>query len=521
MRMIPSQPLQTTSNAEKYVFDQLRMAFTQANQTSWFAMHSLNLPRHAYKRFGEIDFLVCGPSGIFVLEVKGGGVSCHDGLWETTNRYGETKKLRESPFKQAESALHGLRKRLPHSLEDIFVIGYGVILPDVDRLPESAEWERAMLANSRDCKQFEKWLNQFVVYWRDKSFHKTTATPLQLKELQQHLRPDFEVVIPLHVSADNIEKQIIRLTEDQMKFIDIAEVNPRILCSGGAGTGKTMLALELAKRWGALGMKTALVCHSPWLKHFLERSAVQGLTVSLVDALSITARRTGIEQFDALIVDEGQDILHMEALDMLDAHLEGGIHDGRWCFFHDINNQSGLCGRYVPDAYAYLGSLSPVRIPLKTNCRNSLPILHQIQKELDADLGNAGVGNGPLVRQAYVTASDAPSIVEKEIQYLVSEGFNLDDIAILSPLPFKESCVFLMSPKLHATIVVLDEASPRNTNHNNIGFAQIEDFKGLESKVVILVDMPELKGTHLRSLHYVGMSRARVLLSIIYIATTS
>ena len=105
MRMIPGEPLHTVSRAEMRVFDQLRAAFSKPDQNGWFALHSLNLPRHEYKRFGEIDFVVCGPDGLFVLEIKGGRVSCHDGIWETTNRYGETERLRESPFKQAEGAL--------------------------------------------------------------------------------------------------------------------------------------------------------------------------------------------------------------------------------------------------------------------------------------------------------------------------------------------------------------------------------------------------------------------------------
>ena len=138
MRMIPSQPLATDSKLEPKVFDQLRLAFSGGDNSSWFAMHSLNLPRHEYKRFGEIDFVVCGPKGLFVLEVKGGSVSCHDGIWETTNRYGETDRLKESPFSQAHSAMHGLLKKLPSTMSNAFVVGYGVIMPGVERLPDSA-----------------------------------------------------------------------------------------------------------------------------------------------------------------------------------------------------------------------------------------------------------------------------------------------------------------------------------------------------------------------------------------------
>ncbi len=500
------------------MFDQLRAAFSGPDQNGWFAMHSLNLPRHEYKRFGEIDFVLCGPDGLFVLEVKGGGVSCHNGIWETMNRYGEIARLRESPFKQAEGALHGLREKLPASLSNIFVVGYGVVMPDVERLPVSAEWDHAVLADGRDFSQFEKWLERFIRYWRAKDTRKTAASPSQLNGLQQHLRPDFEAVVPLHVSAHDVETRIARLTEDQLRLIDVVEANPRVICSGGAGTGKTMLALELAKRWGASGMKTVLACHSPWLKRFLERNAVPGLTVSLAESIHVAAKRVGIEKFDALIVDEGQDILNMDALAPLDNCLCGGISEGRWCFFHDANNQSGLCGSYVPDAYDYLESFCPVRIPLKTNCRNSLPILQRIQGDLDADVGNSGVGDGPAVREVHVADTDgAIQALEKELRGLVDgEGFNPGDVVVLSPFPFAQSWTSSLPTDLCDSISVLDDASPRNVNRHTIGFAQIGDFKGLESEVIVLVDMPRPgRSENLRSYHYVGMSRARALLSMI------
>ena len=54
------------------------------------------------------------------------------------------------------------------------------------------------------------------------------------------------------------------------------------------------------------------------------------------------------------------------------------------------------------------------------------------------------------------------------------------------------------------------DASPRNMNRHTIGVAQILDFKGLESEVIFLVDMPKPgRSETLGSCHYVGMSRAR------------
>ncbi|MBK7646962.1 MAG: NERD domain-containing protein [Betaproteobacteria bacterium] len=518
MRMIPREPLHTNSDAEKRVFDQLRAAFSGPDQMAWFSMHSLNLPRHEYKRFGEIDFIVCGPDGLLVLEVKGGGVSCRDGVWVTRNRYGETDRLKESPFKQAEGALHGLRKKLPHLLEPVFVSGYGVVMPDVENLPESAEWDRAVFADAKDFKQFEKWLSRLIKHWSAKDPRKPHATFEQLKQLQQLLRPDFEAVVPMHVTAGAVESRIARLTEDQLRLIDAVEANDRVICSGGAGTGKTMLGLELAKRWTAAGMTVAMTCHSPWLKSFLDRVPLAGLTVCLSDSIHLAARRNGIEKFDAVVVDEGQDILNMESLSKLDAYVKGGLDKGRWCFFHDINNQSGLCGAYVPDAYEYLSIFAPTKIPLRTNCRNSLPILNRIQDALQADMGNSGVGDGPSVRESFANDhQEAIQFIEHELETLTEkEGFMYGDIVILSHLPFAASLASSLSHRWRKSISILDGASPLSSVRQTIGFAQIPDFKGLESEVIVLVDLPTPgSSADLLSLHYVGMSRARVVLSMI------
>lgn len=518
MRMIPSQPLQTHSRAEQRVFDQLRRVFEEPEYLDWFALHSLNLPQHEYKRFGEIDFVLCGPEGLFVLEIKGGGVSCHSGIWETINRNGETRRLRESPFRQARSALHSLQKLLSDELIKHFVTGYGVIMPDVDALPESVEWDPATFATARDFRRFESWLEKFIDHWRKKDPHKAPADTALLEQLQKRLRPDFEALPTLHAAARGVTKSIARLTQDQYRLIDIVDANSRVVCKGGAGTGKTLLALELSRRWAAQGLHTVLVCHSPWLKHFLEQHATPNLTVSLDHSLAVTARRTGLEQFDALIVDEGQDLLNIDILAQLDRFVRGGLADGRWCFFHDINNQTGLCGSFSPAAQEHLESFGHACVPLTINCRNSRQILERIQRDLGADMGNAGVGDGPEVRDRHVDNKKSSSkLLEEELEKLVhSEGFPLGDIVVLSPRGFDESCASSLSAAWRNAIVQLDESSSRKKERNRVGFASISDFKGLESEVIILVDIPE-PGTDstLRSSHYVGMSRARALLSMI------
>ena len=66
-------------------------------------------------------------------------------------------------------------------------------------------------------------------------------------------------------------------------------------------------------------------------------------------------------------------------------------------------------------------------------------------------------------------------------------------------------------------ISVLDSSSALSATKHSIGFAQIGDFKGLESDVVVLVDLPAPGASgDFRSLHYVGMSRAKAVLSLIF-----
>ena len=88
----------TESAAERALFERFR---DEPGTEQWTVLHSLGLARRGRKPYGEIDFVVLIPSaGVFCLEVKGGGVTRHDGVWTTTGRHG-TSELKRSPFLQA------------------------------------------------------------------------------------------------------------------------------------------------------------------------------------------------------------------------------------------------------------------------------------------------------------------------------------------------------------------------------------------------------------------------------------
>lgn len=523
MRMIPASPHKTDSTAEKKVFDILRRVFDGPHYSDYVGFHSLNLTRHAKKRFGEIDFLIVCPLGILVLEIKGGRVSCSEGVWQYTNKTGSVNISYEGPFKQAESALHGLisklREKISNQIVEEFSIGFGVILPDCKLTATSSEWDPQMVCDDGSHNDMERWLKGLLRYWRGKDSKERQASSETIKQVVQFLRPNFEAIIPLHSRLEDASTEVHRLTDAQMAFVDSMELNKRIICSGGAGTGKTFLAIEVARRWCTNGEEIALVCSSPWLMNYLKaKFSVPGLTVCTLQGLNGAARRVGIEKFAALIVDEGQDLLSMEQLAKLDSSVTGGLENGRWVFFHDANNQAGLFGEVEPDALEYLNSLDAFRIPLKRNCRNTKVILDKIKNTTGADTGVLGAGMGAEVVELHASSVvDAAQLVEKEIQRIVVDGgVSESNVTILVHSINVKNFVDQLSSKTRQKILYLDEYSMKSFPPSGISISDISNFKGLENEVIIVVGTPEeIKNDVVRANVYVAYSRAKALLSVI------
>ena len=448
-------------------------------------------------------------------------------MWQYEDRFGRTVESHEGPFRQAETALRGLmedlRAGLPVGALDRITVGYGVLFPDCDFRTESAEWDRAMVGDARASRDLEGWLRRLFAYWRERDGSSGRTDEETVSTLQAYLRPEVdglasEAETPLIEQVEDARQRVERFTDDQMRMADVAEANPRVLCAGGAGTGKTFLAERLARRWAAARAQVALVCRSPWLRHFLDsRLAAPGVTVSLIDGVRLDCRRAGLTRFDALIVDEGQDLFEKRCLETLDGVLAGGLNSGRWCWFHDLNNQS-LTHRFESEAKEHLESLAPVQMPLRINCRNTRVILEWIQDELDADLGVRGAGAGPAVRcQTAENRRDSAERAAREIRELVDMGgLAPGSVTILSPFDLADSSIAEMPVDAARRIRRLDEYSMRSPPVDKVGFARIDEFKGLENEAIVVMDLPAPNaGDPYMAAQYVAMSRARSVLSLI------
>lgn len=516
MKLVPARPYETESNAEIKVFDLLASAEFPDHHPKGF--HSLLLTHHEQKRVGEADFVILSIYGLFVLEVKGGSIKLEDGKWTTTGKNGANKI--QDPFHQANTAVHAISNKVNDFLgskKQRFAIGYGVVFPDCKFSQYGAEWDREMVCDRDDMCNFNHWLRSLFNYWHDRPNNDMLLTQSDVDAFSLFLRPSFELIQPLFDQVKQVENSSVRLTEEQYHYVDIAMDNQRVICSGGAGTGKTFLAAEMARRMLNDDKNVLLVCKSSWLRHYLTtRIPSDKLIVATISSVASAMRRAEFDAFDVLIVDEGQDLLNFEDLHQLNHLVSGGFKEGQWYFFHDSNNQSNLLSSLEPDALDWLKSQSnPTNLKLRVNCRNTTNILGAIQSELQCDVGKPTLVGGPEVIEYRDGREGMTEKLEALLGELQSSELNMGTITILSSVQKRKSIVADLSYEVQNVISELDDYKVRKMPFAGITFAQIKDFKGLENDVIILVDMPHpdtLTTNDSTALHYVGMSRARAML---------
>lgn len=223
--MIPPLLYHTDSKAEQVVFNHLKQSFVDKDQ--YVAMHSVKLCHHQKKRFGEIDFLLCTNYGLFVLEIKGGRVSCQNGIWHYQDKTGRTN-TGGSPFHQADTAMQALRQSLLEkfgkALVDNICFGYGVILTD-SRLPnhviETLEYEKPMLCHGGEHQSLQKWLLVFFKYWQNRNKKIMPMVDMMsdeiLLDIIQYIRPNF---VSFDYVSDKAEKVCDMKHVDKDKAVD-------------------------------------------------------------------------------------------------------------------------------------------------------------------------------------------------------------------------------------------------------------------------------------------------------------
>lgn len=550
-KMLPSIVRDGTSSPGEYamfarIHDEL--------SNDWTVLHSLGLTIHNAKPWAEIDFVLVGPPGVICLEVKGGLVSRSDGIWYTTPQRGRhaglPRRLHESPFEQVGSAsaqlFQFIQRACPGAAKAI--TGYAVATPDVEWRVRGPDIDLALVYDQRDhARPFAEFLDRVVRRWHERlgglGRKLETLGRYDKQAVIESIRGDFHLVPSLRASAEAADRELVQLTDEQCQLFARLAANPRVVARGGPGTGKTFIAAEEARRLAGLGQSVLYICFSRNLARYIAGALadVSAITVrtlhSLMNELVDTAGRSSelpdvdesdlfaiflpelaleilldsseVGRFDAVVIDEAQDLLHEPYIDVVDALVKGELKNGTWrCF---IDASQNILGSIAPAALLRLQAAAPVEWPLTVNCRNTQPIAIQVALLSGVPMAEVLAPDGPAAELAWYTSSDDQrNAISARLRTLRREGFAPRQITVLSRYRLERS---ITHDGLGISLRDISRGGFGSTS-DEITFSTVSSFKGLEAEIVLLVDVDDLSSAGGLISVYVGASRARVALYV-------
>ena len=498
-------------------------------------------------RDGEIDFVVAHPEkGLLLIEVKGGRIAYRpqDGRWTSTDRDGVTHEI-DDPIEQLLVNRHGFLDRL-HALPELagvwLPVGYAVAFPHCDfshDLLRRPDLDRAIVLFEADFDRIAAWVEGAYAFWAGGEQRPRGLDPRRLRALDDALAGPVELRVPLAGALRDGESRIERATAEQCRVLDMMRGNRRVAVRGGAGTGKTVLALEQARRLAAEGHAVLLTCFNRALADWLQRAAAaaspapdvmsfhelcrrfveaSGALPSwptdpdqafwdqrLPELLLAALDRLPERRYDAIVVDEGQDFRDTWWAPLL-LTLRDPDHGILWVF-HDDNQ--ALFRR----ADALPGGLVPVA--LTRNLRNSRAIHAAVSRHYRGGAYEPEGPDGPEVAFHPIAGpGQLPRELGRVLHHLViDEKLKLADVAVLTGRSLSPGAPArtALRPEVKAGQFRLRLGWP--DEEGAVLVESVRRFKGLERSAIVLVELEDRLADP--AVLYVALSRARQLLVVI------
>lgn len=170
-----------------------------------YVLHSLGLPKHQTKIYGEIDFVVVCERGIACLEIKGGRVECKEGRWIFTDRYGVEREKPEGPFAQVTGNMFSLRQIFTQKFSNIpqmknVLVACDVVFPDIEFTSKSQEIITEIIYDKR-TESITEYINRVFDYWEGRQHREPSKLPPNaIKEVVNYLRGEFLLVVRVFVN---------------------------------------------------------------------------------------------------------------------------------------------------------------------------------------------------------------------------------------------------------------------------------------------------------------------------------
>ncbi len=521
--------LPTGSAAERRLYEgfleQLDEAFVIYHSVDWV------VGGRAGPDEGEADFVITHPElGLLALEVKGGRVAYDPGTrrWSQTGHSG-THGLDEDPFHQSKGAMHSLVRILegqPGWDRWKPSYGFGVAFPDGRY--ETAAHPGApveIVIDRHDLTRLAERVPEVMGTW---ARARRRFGEEGMEAISKALGFSVEIRTPLRLRFDEEDKKIVELTSDQAWVLAFVLHRRRAAVTGPAGSGKTVLALSVAKQLATAGRRTLLTCFNRRLGEHL-RASVAGF--GEIDATTFhqlcvqLAKEAGVElppeeagpgspyfehrlpealaeaatllgpRYDAIVVDEAQDFREWWWPALLSLHTDPDA--GLLYVFADDNQN--LYGGALP-----VGEEDTVG-PISLNLRNTkqigefVSVFYKGEQEPIA----RGPEGEPVEILGYGGEDDLEHLLAVVLRNLVEEEHvPLEDIVVLTPSGTGKS-------RLRRTGTVDGYRLSETVEPGTVLATSVHAFKGLERPVVILAELGDKHLEDLRHYLYVGGSRAR------------
>jgi hypothetical protein len=527
VRCIPERP-EFTTGSERAVWERLRDGLGAGD----LLVANLRVTNEAKDH--ELDLLVALEGhGVVVVEVKGGVVEHEGGRWrQVPQKGGQVRTIH--PVDQARDGKYAVRQFVEghpawgHSSRSRIRWAHAVVLPYSD-VPEgfaSADCPRWTLV---DRSQLDTLVDALRAIPDRQSSGCRVPDEDDIAVLGEVLATRGLPPQDLLAVARERDDVVERLTQEQAVLLSATRLLRRVEVRGGAGSGKTWLALEQARRLTAAGERVALVCYSHGLASYLRRhvetlprrqrpayvgeyhelgiswgapsgpseldrspAAADFWERELPDEMSRLARQLPHgQQFDAVVVDEAQDFAD-SWWGALIAALRDEETGGLYAFTDEAQR--------VFSRYGGPG-LQLVPIVLDHNLRNTRQIASVFNPLTSMRMRLMG-GDGPAVRFVECPSSEALAQADDQVEALLDEGWRERDVALLT--------TGSRHPEQAARQLAGHRAYWNSFwDEDQVFYGHVLGFKGLERRAVVLAlnetDTPRRSRERL----YVGLSRAR------------